>query len=144
MSADLRGVWPQTQIAQVVAELTVWEEHPPPYLNAFLGTVGQLPAGAGLRSSSIQKVKAAWEYEDEQQKECGFLVGLTDGRCAYLEGRRIRITGQAIVTARQVAVDGSFRDVAASSAAGAAGWVEDPEELNAFLQRIAGETQLET
>jgi hypothetical protein len=138
MQGDLHGEWSEAQISHLVAELARWEEHLPPYLMGFLETVAHLEPGDGLRPAEIEKVKAAWEYDDEQQEEWGFLVGLSDGRAAYLEGRRIRITGQTVVAVRQVGAEAGFRDVGASPAAGAGGWVEYPDEVNFFLERMAG------
>jgi hypothetical protein len=129
--------WPQDGIDLVIGDLTVRKEQVAPYLLNFLQAARDLGHGSRrLHAKEISNVEAAWEYRDDEDCEYGFVLGFVDGRRAYIEGRRQQATTYVALRVQSLSPEQTWRDVAASRAASAAGWVEQPEELNIFVQRM--------
>lgn len=82
-------------------------------------------------------VDAAWEYSDEEEEACGFMVTLIDGRRAYVERQTANPASRSLLTVRQLPPGATWREAPARSASGAVGWVEEPEEVNALLAAMA-------
>jgi hypothetical protein len=123
---------------RVADELKVREERNPPYVAHLLAALAKLreQPWRGLEPSKFRRVEAAWEYADDVEDAYGFLVALAGNRMAYLEGCTFLATGTAVLITQPLPDGTHWRDVEASQAARAAGWEEQPEEVNIFLDRM--------
>jgi hypothetical protein len=82
-------------------------------------------------------VAAAWEYSDGEEEACGFMVTLMNDRHAYVQRQATNPAEPPLLAVRQFSLGATWREVPACSASGAAGWVQEPEEVNTLLVAMA-------
>ena len=136
MHNEPNGRWSPDAVQRIASQLSIRTEEPAPYLNAFLAAVETLGAHHGFNPQDICKVEAAWEYSDPDEDESGFVVRLLDQRVFYLETRKTRSGSQTVLAVHQLSGNAEWQDAPASPTYGAVGWIEEPDEVNLFLQRM--------